>query len=189
MQKTALIIIDMQKGLVKDNPYKQQKVIANIKKLRKGAREQKLEVLYVCHDGGKGDELEKGTKGFEIVEDLKPDALETVIVKEKNSAFYETNLDEYLKEKEITDLIICGMQTEFCIDATVKSAFERKYKVHIPKKATTTFSNKYMKAKKIQSYYEVFMWQDRFAKLESVGTILDHMRRKEKEQFNIIVEN
>ena len=53
----------------------------------------------------------------------------------------------YLKEVNEDTLMIVGLQTNFCIDATVKSAFERGYKVIIPKDTNTTFDNEYMDEK------------------------------------------
>ena len=50
---------------------------------------------------------------------------ERIFEKCYNSAFKDTGLEEYLKEKKITDIILGGLQTEYCIDATCKSAFER----------------------------------------------------------------
>ena len=53
---------------------------------------------------------------------MKPKENEKIIVKHFPNSFRETELLEYLKSKKITDLVICGMMTHMCIDATTRAA-------------------------------------------------------------------
>jgi len=62
------------------------------------------------------------TKGAQIHESVKPLDTEKIIIKHYPNSFRDTNLLEHLKENEITDLVICGMMTHMCIDATVRAA-------------------------------------------------------------------
>jgi nicotinamidase-related amidase len=59
--------------------------------------------------------------------------------------------------------MIVGLQTNFCIDATVKSAFERGCRVIIPEGTNSTFGNDYMSGETTCRYYNEFMWPGRFA--------------------------
>jgi nicotinamidase-related amidase len=59
--------------------------------------------------------------------------------------------------------MVVGLQTNFCIDATVKSAFERGYKVYIPAGTNSTFDNDYMDSETTYKYYNDMMWPERFA--------------------------
>ena len=59
--------------------------------------------------------------------------------------------------------MVIGLQTNFCIDATVKSAFDRGYKVIIPAGSNSTFDNDYMDAETTYLYYNEMMWPNRFA--------------------------
>ena len=77
-----------------------------------------------------------GSPAWEIHSAIAPLPGETIIEKRYSSAFKDTGLDDTLKEKNIRTLVVCGMQTEYCVDASVKSAFERGYKVFIPKDGT-----------------------------------------------------
>lgn len=63
---------------------------------------------------------------------------------------------------------LLGLQTNFCIDATVKSAFERGYKVIVPQGANSTFDNDYMTGEETYKYYNDMMWSKRFATCVSV---------------------
>jgi nicotinamidase-related amidase len=62
------------------------------------------------------------TKGAEIHDNVKPLEQEKIIVKHYPNSFRETELLDYLKGKNITDLVICGMMTHMCVDATVRAA-------------------------------------------------------------------
>ena len=59
--------------------------------------------------------------------------------------------------------MIVGLQTNFCIDASIKSAFERGYKVIIPEGTNSTFDNDYMDKETTYRYYNEMMWPKRFA--------------------------
>ena len=58
--------------------------------------------------------------------------------------------------------------TNYCIDASVKSAFERGYKVIIPELTNSTFDNDYMNRERTYKYYNDMMWPERFAQCISV---------------------
>ena len=68
-----------------------------------------------------------------------------------------------------------GLQTDFCIDATVKSAFERGYKVIVPQGANSTFDNDYMTGEETYKYYNDMMWPKRFATCVSVDEAIKLM--------------
>ncbi len=73
--------------------------------------------------------------------------------------------------------MIIGLQTNFCIDATVKSAFERGYKVIIPAETNSTFDNDYMDAKTTYKYYYEMMWPKRFAECVSMEDAIKMMQK------------
>jgi nicotinamidase-related amidase len=63
-----------------------------------------------------------GTQGAEIHQSVEPKDSEKVIVKHYPNSFRETELLEYLNSLDITDLVICGMMTQMCVDATTRAA-------------------------------------------------------------------
>ena len=77
-------------------------------------------------------------------------------------------MTEYLEQSKEKDLMIVGLQTNFCIDATVKSAFERGYNVIIPQGTNSTFDNDYMDGETTYRYYNDMMWPKRFAQCLSM---------------------
>jgi ureidoacrylate peracid hydrolase len=75
----------------------------------------------------------KGTWDAEIVKSLQPESVDTVIPKQKFSAFFGTNLEVLLKMKEIDTLILTGVNSNVCIESTARDAYFREYNVIVVK--------------------------------------------------------
>lgn len=99
---------------------------------------------------------------------MAPIAGEKIFVKKINSFFGNKELAEYLEKEDDKDVMIVGLQTNFCIDASVKSAFERGFRVIIPEGTNSTFDNGYMDAETTYRYYNEMMWPKRFAECVSL---------------------
>lgn len=69
----------------------------------------------------------KGTEGAEIIPELQP-IQGKIITKQKHSAFFETELDRYLKENEVKEIYLSGLQTQICIMTTAADASFRGYR-------------------------------------------------------------
>lgn len=76
-----------------------------------------------------------------------------LFVKSVNSAFKDTGLVEYLAENNEKDIIIVGLQTDKCINATVISGFEYGFNLIVPAFANSTINNNYMDSQKSYRYY------------------------------------
>lgn len=172
MSNIVLLVVDVQNALINKHPYNEQKVIENIKKLLLTAKDNKKEVIYVRHDDGEGTEFEKGTDGWQIYHDIGPSSNELIIEKQYNSAFFKTRLREYLESKGIDTIILVGLQTEYCMDATLKSAFDYGYKIIIPEETNTTFDNDYLSGEKLYKFYNYNIWKNRFANFISVDEVI-----------------
>jgi len=149
---TALVIIDVQRGMFGDPnmaPHDGAAAVARMRGLLDGAREAKIPIFFVQHDGGEGDLLEAGTDGFPFVAELTPQASEDVTVKRQSNAFEGTDLRDKLHRAGIGHLIVCGMQTEFCIDATVRGAIATGFEVTLVSDAHTTFDAEKASAERI----------------------------------------
>ena len=102
-----------------------------------------------------------------------PKDTEKIFIKNINSCFGNKDFADYVKDDNT--LMIVGLQTNFCIDATVKSAFERGYKVIVPQGANSTFDNDYMTGEETYKYYNDMMWPKRFATCVSVDEAIKLM--------------
>ena len=82
-----------------------------------------------------------------------------------NSGFRDTGLDAYLRGRGVQTIILAGLQTEYCIDATCKSAAEKGYTVLIPRAGTSTFDNGPFAAGDLIRFYENNIWNGRYARV------------------------
>lgn len=164
-----VVVVDVQKGIVNEpGLYNFDGFVKNMTEVLALARANNVEVIHVHHDEGPGSGFTFGDEDFEFADWATPKAGEKVFVKSINSCFGSKEFTNYLEESGDKDLMIIGVQTDLCIDATVKSAFERGYNVILPKATNSTFANDYMDAETTYRYYNDRMWPDRFAKCVSL---------------------
>ncbi len=171
-----LLVVDTQKLITNEKLYNFSTFESNVKCLLQTAREHHIEVIYVRHDDGEGGELTKGAEGFEIYEGFRPQSGERIFDKTVNSAFKGTGLLEYLRGKEEQDVIVVGLQTDYCIDATIKCGFEHGFHVIVPEYANTTVDNEYMTGEQTYEYYNQFIWNKRYAECVSVEEVIRRMK-------------
>lgn len=173
----VLLVVDTQKLITTKGLYEFDLFEKRIKELIKQARDNSIEVIYVRHDDGEGNELTRGTEGFEIYEGFQPVEGEKVFDKNVNSPFRGTGLLEYLKEKGEDTIIVVGLQTDYCIDATVKCGFEHGFNMIVPANTNSTFDNDFMTAEQTYRYYNDFMWNRRYARCISFKETLELMNK------------
>lgn len=172
----VLLIVDAQKLITNNKLYCFETFVASIKELIKTARDNYIEVIYIRHDDGPGKALQKGTEGFEIYEEFAPADGEKIFDKIVNSSFHGTGLSDYLNAKGEKEVIVAGLQTDYCIDATIKCGFEHGFQMLVPAYANTTVDNKFMSGEQSYRYYNEFMWNGRYAECISLEEMLERMR-------------
>lgn len=163
----VLLVVDTQEMLVTEKMYRCKTFLERVKKLISTAREQGSEVIYVRHDDG--IELTRGVPGFEISKEAAPMQGEKIFDKRVNSAFKGSGLLEYLREKQENSVMIVGLQTDYCIDATVKCGFEHGFEMIVPAGCNTTEDNSFLTAEKTYRYYNEMMWNRRYARCVELG--------------------
>lgn len=171
MKPDALIVIDVQKALVDDHPYQEDIVVGNIQSLIAACRGSGIPVAYVQHEEDEGG-LVRGTEGWQIDSRIAPLAGDARFYKRFNSSFRGTGLHDHLQTLGVRNLMLCGMQTEYCVDTSCKVAFELGYSVTIPRGATTTYDNRLFKAQDLVRYYEYFIWAGSLARTVPMETAL-----------------
>lgn len=120
---TALMVIDMQRGVVADG-HDVDGVVANINTLISKARTEGVPVVWVQH---RDEELVEGTDAWEIVPELVRGDDEPLIHKSFGDSFEETDLEAVLAECGVGRLVISGAQTDACIRSTLHGALVRGY--------------------------------------------------------------
>ena len=115
-KKTALLVIDIQDFYFPGGKWELVNPLPaslNAKKLLEHFRSEKMPVVHVRH---------KTEPGFKIHKNVTPLKEEKVITKTQINSFKDTDLLDHLKENRIAELVICGMQTNVCVEAAVRAA-------------------------------------------------------------------
>jgi nicotinamidase-related amidase len=139
MRKTALLVIDVQKGLDdpslgrRNNPYAE----SNIALLLSEWREHELPIIHIRHCSLEPDSpLRPELPGNEFKEEAQPLPKEKQFSKTVNSAFIGTELEKYLYEQNISSLVIVGLTTDHCVSASTRMAADLGFKVTLISDAT-----------------------------------------------------
>jgi nicotinamidase-related amidase len=155
MEKTALLIIDVQVGMfVDDFPvHNGTQLLENIKQLVSKARTTNTQIFFIQHNEPAGQQLEYGSKDWEIHPELSPSEIDIVIHKTTPDSFYKTPLEEELKKHSINQLVLTGIQTDLCVDTTTRRAFSKDYKLTLVSDAHSTFDSDELNAKQIINHH------------------------------------
>ncbi|MDK2866868.1 MAG: hypothetical protein PWP51_1426 [Clostridiales bacterium] len=167
-----LLVVDVQKALMAEKPYDAEAFIERLKALIAGARAKNVEVIYIRHNEPESD-LAIGAEGWQIDDAIAPLADERIFEKTFNSAFHHTSLKAYLDEKAVQTIAIVGLQTEYCVDATLRSAFDLEYQIIVPEDCNSTLDNDYLSGEKIKTFFNEAIWRDRYAKLMPIADVLN----------------
>jgi len=141
--QTALLIIDIQNDYFENGTMAlvgAEEASLNAKEILYKFRSEKSPIIHVQHIATRPTAtfFLPGTGGAEIQKNVTPDTGELLVVKHFPNSFKETNLLDYLKTNNITDLVICGMMTHMCIDATVRAAKDMGFNVTLVADACAT---------------------------------------------------
>jgi len=137
-----LLIVDAQVNqfeppmAVHDGPV----ILTRLKSLVARARAANVPVAFIQNDGGEADPDLPGTPGWALHPELLPQGGEKVYRKTTTDSFHETGLLEDLRAAGVTDLVIAGMQSNYCIDATTRRAVSEGFNVTLVSDAHSTFS-------------------------------------------------
>lgn len=139
---TALVLIDLQRGIVAGNlaPNAAVDVIAHGAALAAAFRKRGALVVLVHVDPGANGELFPRPQAdnprppfaitpewIEIVAELDRQPSDVVVTKHQPNAFYGTDLDIHLRRRGIRTIVLAGISTNLGVEATARAAFERGY--------------------------------------------------------------
>ncbi|MFW9846033.1 MAG: cysteine hydrolase family protein [Candidatus Thorarchaeota archaeon] len=147
-KKTALVIIDMLVDFVEEEGSLvvpgAKKLVPRQREILNRARSNGITVLYLVDNHLPNDDEFKvwpkhsvaGTRGAEVIDELKPEVGEKVIPKRRYSGFFGTDLDLTLREIGIENVILMGVLTDICVMYTSADAAARGYSVYVVSDAT-----------------------------------------------------
>lgn len=149
--KTAVIVVDMLNDFVTGvlKCERAPRIIPNIQRLLDFTRKKGIPVIYAndTHLPGVDKEFEVwpphavvGTKGAEVIDELKPVKGDYIIQKRRYSAFYGTDLDLLLRELHVDTLVLVGLITDVCVQHTAADAFFRGFQIIVPEDCVETLT-------------------------------------------------
>jgi nicotinamidase-related amidase len=144
-QRTAVVVIDLQKGIVQmpRAPHPAGTVVANCTRLLTRARQVGAQPVLV-HVGGSPDGADRlrptvdqamratatmPPDWSDLIPELDRQPGDIVILKRQWGAFYGTDLDLQLRRRGLETVILCGIATEFGVESTARDAYERGYQL------------------------------------------------------------
>ena len=157
----ALLVIDMQKiSFTPKTPrFDTEGVIERINLLSASFRAAGDQVIFVQHDGTKEGVCIPETEEWEILDSLIVNSSDLIISKSANDAFYQTTLKAKLLQTGINELVVTGCATDFCVDATIKSALVQDFSITVIADGHTTADRQQLDAKGVTEFYN-WIWHE-----------------------------
>ena len=181
---TALVVIDLQKGIVGmpfgAGAHSAAEVVLNAKKLVDAFRKNNMPVVLVHVQPSKHTALNPDVDTpmamkdppkdwAEFVPEMTPQHTDIVIKKQQWGAFYGTDLDLQLRRRGIKTIVLCGIATNIGVESTARFAYEFGYHQVFAEDAMTTWSLEQHKTT-IESIFK------RIGRVRSTTEILNGLR-------------
>lgn len=136
--KTALVVIDLQKGIAvqPSKPYSASEVIGNAAKLVNTFRKNEMPLflvhvittketmLNVISDESFSRTSTPSLDWAEFVPEIAPTPKDIIIAKKQWGAFYGTDLELQLRRRGMDTIVLCGIATDFGVESTARFAYE-----------------------------------------------------------------
>jgi len=127
LSKSALIVVDAQREYLDGKvPLSGiEDALVQIKEVLSRARKEKSPIFHIVHHTAPGAPIfDPESEMSHIIDAVKPEGDEPVISKNLPSSFVNTNLEKFLRDAGMEDLVITGFMTHMCINATTRSAVD-----------------------------------------------------------------
>jgi nicotinamidase-related amidase len=162
VQQTALIVVDMQNGFCRPDGS-MARIAGDIQMLINAVapcvalvdlcRQTDMPIIFTrfvfksdYSDGGtmlkllpvlqQEQAIAEGSWDADFLDELMPQENDHAINKNRPSAFYNTNLDHLLRRLDINNVMVCGVTTNCCVEATVRDASQRDFNTYVVSDAT-----------------------------------------------------
>ncbi len=152
---TALLIVDMQAGMLMDgrHPVQLDSALANINRLVAACRIAGLPIVFIQHCGDAGTTFAPGSPGWELHPEVDRQPIDTIVSKTTCDSFFQTQLEQTLHKLGVEHLVICGWATDFCVDTTVRSAVSHSFDVTVASDAHTVADRPHLDAAAIIQHH------------------------------------
>jgi nicotinamidase-related amidase len=145
---TALVVIDLQKGVVGlPTAHPLGPIIGRAASLAHAFRKRRLPVVLVNATGMAPGRTDAGFPKFafppdwtELIPELEAQPGDCRISKQRWGAFLDTSLDDYLRQRGVSQIVLVGVATSFGVESTARSAYDLGYNVVLVVDAMTDLS-------------------------------------------------
>lgn len=160
MSRDALVVVDMQVGLL-DGPPKHDLtgIVRRINTVSAFVRGQGGAVVWIRHCGKAGDGFERGEPGWAFLPELDRHPADLEVEKTLNDCFAGTALHATLQRLGAERILIAGWATDFCVDSTLRSAVSRDYHVVAVSDAHTLSDRPHLEAAAVIRHHN-WVWSD-----------------------------
>lgn len=152
-KKPALLIIDVQHALCTGDEaaFDIDAVVDRINSVAAKARAAGAPVIYIQHESDGA--LQVGTGGWQLYERLAVRPEDLRVRKTGSDSFHGTELQALLRAQDVDSLVVCGLQSEFCVDSTVRRALALGYPVTLVADGHSTVANGILSAAQISAHH------------------------------------
>jgi len=167
--KAALLVLDMQNYFLDPASHaftpSAPAIVPNVEKLILMAQKHKIDIIFTRHanDSANAGRMGRWWRDMIIENSYESEIYKTVglydgktvrtgdketgrqgeskiMIKHQYDAFYNTELEEYLRSKNVEQVIITGLLANLCCETTARSAFVRGFEVFFPVDATAAYN-------------------------------------------------
>jgi nicotinamidase-related amidase len=161
----ALLIVDMQimpfiwKDYGGKSLYNENLLLENARSLINKARKSATPIYYIHFTEGEGSLRAKGEPLWKVHPQIAPQEGDREIIKYYADSFLETELHTLLQKDGVDTIVVCGVQTEYCVDTTVKSAYSHGYHVILANDCHSTYESELLPAQVIIAHHNTILAQ------------------------------
>lgn len=174
-RSSAFVVVDVQQALCFGEyaAYDAERVIDRINVVSRKAREAGAPVVFVQHEEASAPLLH-GSAGWKLASGLVTRDGDIHVRKSASDSFHETGLAAILEHYAVKHLIVAGLQSEFCVDSTVRRALALGFPVTLVSDAHSTMDSSVLTAAQIAAHHNLTL-----ANLGSYGPRVKLLRAEE----------
>ncbi len=148
------MIIDVQHAICvgAEAAFDIDNVVDRINQVSERARAAGVPVILIQHEESEGP-FQYGAAGWQIFDKVVTQPDDIRVRKTTPDSFFKTDLQSILQARGIQRLVACGLQSDFCVDSTVRGALAHGYPVILVSDGHSTLDNRVLKAPQITAHH------------------------------------
>lgn len=151
---TALLVIDVQQGLCEGEyaAFEAAEVIGRINQVSAKVRAAGGIVVFIQQESKSGP-LEVGADSWRLARGLQIEDADFRVRKTTPDSFHHTDLEQMLKGHAVSEIVVCGLHTEFCVDTTTRRALALGFPVILVGDGHTSMGNQHLSAPQVIQHH------------------------------------